>query len=119
MADLKNVIYDIERCICHVPDACKDCSKYGGGNAIGCMEELLTDALALLKAQEPRVMTLDEWENAPEPLDGECMCYEIKNTGLRSMLVKAFNGCKGLYGKAFRRWTSRPTEEQRGDTQWL
>ena len=53
MADLGKVIYDIERCICHVPDACKDCSKYGGDNAIRCMEELLTDALSLLKAQEP------------------------------------------------------------------
>lgn len=53
MADREKVIYDIERCICHVPDACKDCSKYGGDNAIRCMEELLADALSLLKAQEP------------------------------------------------------------------
>ena len=53
MADRETVIYDIERCICHVPDACKDCSKYGGNNAIRCMEELLADALSLLKAQEP------------------------------------------------------------------
>ena len=53
MADREKVIYDIERCICHVPDACKDCSKYGGDNAIRCMEELLTDALSLLKKQEP------------------------------------------------------------------
>lgn len=53
MAELKEVIYSIERCICHVPDACKDCSKYGGDNVIRCMEELLTDALSLLKAQEP------------------------------------------------------------------
>ena len=53
MADREKVIYDIERCICHVPDACKDCSKYGGDNAIRCMEELLTDALSLLKEQEP------------------------------------------------------------------
>lgn len=49
MPDMKNVIYDIERCICHVPDACRDCSHYGHGEAIGCMEELLTDALAILK----------------------------------------------------------------------
>jgi hypothetical protein len=55
MDDLREkVIYDIERCICHVPDACKDCSKYGGDNAIRCMEELLADALFLLKAQEPK-----------------------------------------------------------------
>ena len=53
MADRETVIYDIERCICHVPDACIDCSKYGGDNAIRCMEELLADALSLLKAQEP------------------------------------------------------------------
>lgn len=53
MADREKVIYDIERCICHVPDACKDCSKYGWYNAIRCMEELLTDALSMLKAQEP------------------------------------------------------------------
>lgn len=53
MAELEKAIYDIERCICHVPDACKDCSKFGRYNAIRCMEELLTDALSLLKAQEP------------------------------------------------------------------
>lgn len=50
--DGEKVIYDIERCICHVPDACRDCSHYGHGEVIGCMEELLTDALALLKEQE-------------------------------------------------------------------
>lgn len=55
MTEREKVIYDIERCICHVPDACKDCSKYGGDNAIRCMEELLTDALSLLKAQKDMV----------------------------------------------------------------
>lgn len=58
MEEREQVIYDIERCICHVPDACKDCSKYGGDNAIRCMEELLTDALSLLKAQEPKPVEL-------------------------------------------------------------
>ena len=52
MPDSGKVIYDIERCICHVPDACRDCSHYGHGEAIGCMEELLKDALELLKEQE-------------------------------------------------------------------
>ena len=60
MPDLKRVIYDIERCICHVPDACKDCSKYGGDNAIRCMEELLTDALELLKSQEPKWISVKD-----------------------------------------------------------
>ena len=53
MINREKVKYDIERCICHVPDACRDCSHYGHGEVIGCMEELLTDTLALLKEQEP------------------------------------------------------------------
>lgn len=53
MIDREKVIYDIERCICHVPDACRDCSHYGHDAPIGCMEELLSDALELLKEHEP------------------------------------------------------------------
>ena len=53
-------MYDIEKCICHVPDACKDCSHYGHGEVIGCMEELLTDAIALLKDREAKPMIENE-----------------------------------------------------------
>lgn len=54
MADKRQVIYDIERCICHVPDACMDCSHYTGTiGFLGCMENLMSDALAMLKEQEP------------------------------------------------------------------
>lgn len=52
MIDRENVIYNIERCISHVPDACRDCSKYGTWDAMVCMEELLSDALELLKEQK-------------------------------------------------------------------
>lgn len=65
MADREKVIYDIERCICHVPDACRDCSHYGHGEVIGCMEELLKDALSLLKEQEAK------WIEYPE-----CLAYD-------------------------------------------
>ena len=51
MTELNRVIYDIERCTCHVPDACRDCSKYRGEYTPDCMEQLLTDALKLLKEQ--------------------------------------------------------------------
>lgn len=51
MTELNQVIYDIERCTCHVPDACRDCSKYKGTYTPDCMEQLLTDALKLLKEQ--------------------------------------------------------------------
>ena len=51
--NIKTVIYDIERCTCNVPDACRDCSRFGNGDAFSCMEQLLKDALAVLKKQEP------------------------------------------------------------------
>ncbi len=80
--------------------------------------DALDMAIEALKAQEPRVMTLREWISAPEPADGECLCYEIKGKGLQAMLVKAFDGTRHLYGKAFRVWTARPTDEQREATPW-
>ena len=52
MPDREKVKYDIERCICHVPDACRDCSHYKHGEYLDCMEELLKDALALLNEQD-------------------------------------------------------------------
>ena len=52
MIDKRQVMYDIERCISHVPDACRDCSKYKGIDGLRCMEELMTDALTLLKEQQ-------------------------------------------------------------------
>jgi len=53
MTDREKIIRDIERCAHHVPDACRDCSKYGGGYELRCMEHLMEDALALLREQEP------------------------------------------------------------------
>lgn len=59
MADREKVIYSIERCICHVPDACRDCG-YDNRECNECVEELLRDALELLKEQEPeRVEIVD------------------------------------------------------------
>ena len=63
MADREKVIYSIERCICHVPDACRDCG-YDNEPCPKCFEHLLRDAHDLLKAQEPRVMTYDEMMKA-------------------------------------------------------
>ena len=53
MEKLERVIYDLERCTCHVPDACRDCSKYASETGLKCMENLMMDALELLKEQEP------------------------------------------------------------------
>lgn len=48
----RQVMYDIERCVSHVPDACRDCSHYTGTVGFECMESLMSDALALLEEQE-------------------------------------------------------------------
>lgn len=53
MTDPEKVIYSIERCICHVPDACRNCAYDAGHPYNECVEMMLKDALSLLKAQEP------------------------------------------------------------------
>ena len=53
MAEREKVIYSIERCICHVLDACRDCAYDAGHPYNECVEMLLRDVLELLKAQEP------------------------------------------------------------------
>lgn len=58
MTDKRQVIYDIERCTSHVPDACRDCSHYTGTVGFGCMEDLMSDALALLKEHEDSIRIL-------------------------------------------------------------
>ena len=59
MPDKTKVIYDIERCICHVQDACRDCSHYQDDPELDCMEKLLADALAMLKEQDAVVRCKD------------------------------------------------------------
>ena len=82
----------------------------------------IQDALALLKAQEPRVMTpqdfdgnpmKDQYGNLPcwlesrEPLVASNWCRWNEDDFIRPMM------------RNFRPWTSRPTDEQREATPWL
>lgn len=55
--DREKVIYVIERCISQqVSDTCRDCSYYG----IACMDKLLAEALALLKEQEQKWISVED-----------------------------------------------------------
>ena len=135
MVDREKLMWDIERCISHVPDACCDCSHADYEGFPGCMETLLKEAYDLLKAQEPHVMTLEEVRNAYN----SPMWFESKG---------AFRGQKGFwclhlgvspsfhirlmptigeqstelsltnYGTVWRCWDRRPTDEQREATPW-
>ena len=49
MTEREKVIYSIERCICHVPDACRDCAYDAEHPYPECEYTLLQDALELLK----------------------------------------------------------------------
>ena len=110
----------------------------GGGAEDGCYsDELKTDALTLLKAQEPRVMTLEELfllrfddvvyvemypalaiisaivvDSIPW-IQGELGVLQIRCT--QEPLA---NMDFAWYGKTWRCWTARPTDEQRKAVKW-
>lgn len=98
---------------------------------------LTKDALALLKAQEPRVMTLGELR--------ECVTYWIEDetghivpetimditgkdimtipvvhltNGYAPIITKTTDGYNSKRFTGWRCWTSRPTDEQREAVKW-
>ncbi len=95
--------------------------------------------IALLKAQEPRVMTLEElaaaqktpvWRETKRAhkdiYNGWMLAYDIQRgqgiTGTRQGMTEP-NGRIGWYklddyGKTWRCWTSRPDEKRRAETPW-
>ena len=95
---------------------------------------VVCDALALLRAQEPRVMT---WEEAQANVnEGPFIIIELRDsTGTEiyygvlvgdsyemsegsSLTVCEFGLLEDAYGKRFRCWTSRPTDKQRKAVKW-
>lgn len=88
---------------------------------------LIADALALLKAQEPRVMTEQEMRDA-EP---GAVIYCEQRDEVRTYLTPLIKYDDGVFENRFlgaepeatqlpnvRFWTSRPTDEQREATPW-
>lgn len=97
MADVENVIYAIERCTCHVPDACRDCPYDAGHPYNECVEMLLKDVLELLREQEavkpiePIYQGDDSYvcENCGETVGWE----EIECYGIGKIRYKYCPGC--------------------------
>lgn len=98
---------------------------------------LMPDAKALLKAQEPRVMTWQEivdtapqmpfiWLESKENNDRVFQSILFKTWLLDSIVTIItvmtqgwlFEGYHVDYGKTWRCWTSRPTDEQRMGMPW-
>ena len=129
MIDRGKVIRGLESCLrlCEL-NACREC-PYGDGTPC----KLLHDALALLKEQEPRVMTLDEIRSGTvevawiEDADKEEVIpgiwFRLSNEGgdeaVDIHIRDGFVGARlEVYGKLWRCWNARPTEDQMRDTKW-
>ena len=112
---------------------CAECSYAMPGMKCCGRDQMFDNALALLKEQKPRVMTLKEirtgeietlWievEGKPHIFPG--IWYRCsKKDGIPAIDITLNTGIvRGTvvsYGYAWRCWTSRPTEEQRQNTPW-
>ena len=62
--DREKVKYSIERCISHVPDACRDCAYDAGHPYNECVEMMLNDALAMLKEQEAWIEQIADYQQS-------------------------------------------------------
>lgn len=89
-----------------------------------CMYMLIANALSLLKAQEPRVMTPEEvltWAETPAEKRNPIFFEQKKGKGpsgwiCNSLCPKDYYLC--CLGKEARCWTSQPTDEQRQAVKW-
>lgn len=127
MIGREKVIKGLECCL-NVGDCQKQCDYFPDN---GCDKELMRDALALLKAQEPRVMTLEEvTEDCPDVVwfDDRHFVRVFaalpKNENYHGWVkfiwrdgYERHDHIDG-YGKEWRCWTSRPDEKRRAETPW-
>ena len=138
MDDLREkVIKGFECCVCkdgHMSD-CKNCPYNDEEEGLRCSNagNMLNDALTLLKAQEPHVMTPEEVEQIEE--QGVVWCEYKERNNVPSMIETLV-----LYGKTFespdnyillmevtdcddylkyyRFWNAKPTDKQREAVKW-
>lgn len=143
MSDREKIIKGLECCRIQqneVPPICEACPY--ADDAWGTCEDmsgLLNDAYEMLKAQEPRVMKLHEIGNAlkmpiwketksahKDLYTGWVLAYDIQTglgiTGTRLGMSEPSGRMVWYklddYGKTWRCWTARPTDEQRKAARW-
>ena len=117
---------------------CIECPYYADCDATGSLVcvPLMRDALELLKAQEPRVMTLEEvtehnnqdgcvWFEQPtyNPVAAfvrkEEFEIEVISPYILGNPINHGYWLSSNYNVAWRCWTSRPTDEQREAIPWM
>ena len=128
MIDREKVIKGLE---CHAEVNCVECPYRDGWRTCPFGETLLVDAIALLKEQEPRVMTLEDvkafdWDYCyleEERFPGKeyrAVCGNYALTCITWPCVASMRIQHGdeSYGKKWRCWSAKPTEEQRQAVKW-
>ena len=132
MTEREKVIRGLEWCIKLDGNGCSlECPYLAGKSP--CPNAMLRDALSLLKEQEPRVLTVEEirsgavevaWiEDADKPGVIPGIWFRLSNEGEDEAVdIHIRDGFVGarleVYGKLWRCWTARPTEEQRKAVKW-
>ena len=133
MSDREKVIKGLEMCISPYECSPDDCPYYiRPNNESGlCWDRLMTDALALLKEQEPRVMKLEDvkafgWDYCyleEERLPGKeyrSVCGDYALTCITWPCIASMRIQHGddSYGTKWRCWSAKPTDEQRQAVKW-
>ena len=128
MTDLEKVIKGLEKCKRY---ECDDCTEKGATKApwdCPAYDDFVDSAIALLKAQEPRLLTIEEitgdGECWFEGINGACgyadcyMCTGSKEVEVNRISMKPEYVSWDDFKKKWRCWSYRPTDEQRKAVKW-
>ena len=132
MTDREKAIWGLECCMReNNTNMCGDCPYHDSSETrFGCMQSAMRNALALLKVQEPRVMTLEEIEDCDSAIWIEFKSsiypaiYHDRHgkwlfiTRKSQCWLGAEKHYADNYNKTWRCWTSHPTDEQRKAVKW-
>lgn len=138
MPDREKVVKWLETCIIGCDDSCpykRECESKGGFIAP------MTDALALLKAQEARVIKVAKYDDEIKSPEMDCFTW-IEERGREDVYIGTVNRTSHMnygeeiycfirfwgnskdgikfedYNKTWRCWTSHPDEKRRAETPW-
>lgn len=131
MTDREKVIKGLECCAHEEIGDCENCPY--NENTPHCDIAMMRDAIAMLKAQEPRLMTLEEiqhtdavWLETHGWVDGDVFETVLRRRSDFEDYVTEFadnddgdiDCVNATLGIDWRCWTSRPDDKRRAETPW-